>query len=403
MSKKRVKTVWPREVWALFASRLIDGVGYSMVLPFITIFLNEGEGVPMTLVGTILLVAAVANAVGQIIGGELADRLGRKGVMVWSLLIRGFIFFLLTLAIIYPQSITVITILLALSYFFGATFEPANNAMVADIVPAGKRTEAYGLLRVGVNVGWVVGPIIGGIIAAASFAWIMLAAGLVSIVSGIVLVFLVRETKPDVVEERQRFGLRAIWSMDHSFLFFCFMALLMFLMAGQGTSTFSVYASKAGGVSEILIGTMFAVNGLMVVLFQFPIARMEEGMRTTNVVAFGSLIYALGFAMLPFCTDYWTLMISMIVITTGEMITAPLLMKAVADLSPEAERGRYMGVFGLFLSFGWMVAPFIGGILMDVQQAWWQMWFPLAFLGVLAAIGFAVLGTMHTKLDPSKD
>jgi len=145
------------------------------------------------------------------------------------------------------------------------------------------------------------------------------------------------------------------------------------------------------------------VNGLMVVLFQFPIARLEEGMRTTRVIAFGSLVYAVGFGMLIFCFDYWSLLLSMIVITTGEMITAPLLMKAVADLSPEAERGRYMGVFGLFLSFGWTVAPFFGGILMQAQTSWWQMWIPIAFLGVLSAIGFALLGNMRTTPATGKN
>jgi MFS family permease len=400
---RRQKATWPKEVWALFASRLIDGVGYSMVLPFVTIFLNKDMGIGMALVGTILLMAALANAIGNIVGGELADRLGRKNIMIVSLTLRGLVFFLLTLAIIFPQDIAVITLLLALSYFFGATFEPANNAMVADIVPAGRRTEAYGLLRVGVNVGWVIGPIFGGIIAVVSFAWIAMVAGIVSIISGVVLVFLVKETLPATLEKRPRFGVKAIWGMDHSFLFFCFMAFLMFLMAGQGTSTFSVFAEGAGGVSQILIGSMFAVNGLMVVLFQFPIARLEEGMRTTRVIAFGSLVYSVGFGMLIFCFDYWSLMLSMIVITTGEMITAPLLMKAVADLSPEAERGRYMGVFGLFLSFGWTVAPFFGGILMQAQSSWWQMWLPIAFLGVLSSIGFALLGNMRTSPAPGKD
>ena len=113
---------------------MISATGFSIVMPFLSIFLYTQMGVPMTVVGMVFLGTAVAGAVGQIMGGEMADRLGRRPVMWVSMAFRGVIFLLLSIAIANFADLIIVAALLMVSSSMGSLFEPASNAMVADLV-----------------------------------------------------------------------------------------------------------------------------------------------------------------------------------------------------------------------------------------------------------------------------
>ena len=91
----------------------------------------------------------------------------------------------------------------------------------------------------------------------------------------------------------------------------------------------------------------------------------------------------------------------MVVITLGEIITSPSSMNLVANLSPENERGRYMGIFGLFTSTGWSLGPFVGGILYDAfKMEPFLLWGGVAIFAILSAIGyFALRGILSEQSD----
>ena len=178
---------YDRRLWMLFGGRVIAATGFSIVMPFLSIFLYTKMGVPMTIVGMIFLGNALSGAVGQIIGGELADRLGRRPVMWTSMAVRGAVFLLLSLAIAEMVDLRLISALLMVSSFTGSLFEPATNAMVADLVPPGRRLEAYSILRVGQNIGWTLGPLLGGILAMLSYASLFVFTALTSVVVAVII------------------------------------------------------------------------------------------------------------------------------------------------------------------------------------------------------------------------
>jgi len=120
-------------MWVLFWSMLIDGVGYSLIGPYILLFLKQDLGVSMALGGLVLTIAGVIGAAGNMVGGLMADRYGRRGVMVASMLLRCLTFVLLAIIVTYSPDFITIAIVLTLSYLFGGVFQPANNAMVADV------------------------------------------------------------------------------------------------------------------------------------------------------------------------------------------------------------------------------------------------------------------------------
>ena len=354
-----------RRIWVLFTGRMIASTGFSIAVPFLSIYLNQHLGVPMTVVGLIFLFSSGAGAVGQILGGELSDRIGRKKVMIFSMASRSVVFALIALVMMNLGDYWVIGLLIVCSTFLGSFFEPASSAMIADIVPANKRLEAYGLLRVGQNVGWTLGPLLGGLLAIISYSSLFLLTAFSMASVAFIVILLISDSL--CCAKTERFNARDLMAVrkDTVFAAFCLISVLLFLVTAQMSSVYSVYSEKVVGIQVYEVGYLYAINGLMVVLLQFPVARWISRFRMTNAISMGAMLYAVGYFMVAFTSDFFTLAFCMAVISMGEIVVSPASSNLVANMSPENTRGRYMGVYGLFTQFGWSMGPLAGGILMD--------------------------------------
>jgi MFS family permease len=379
-----------RRLWILFGGRVIAATGFSIVMPFLSIFLYTEMGVPMTLVGMIFLGNALSGAVGQIIGGELADRLGRRPVMWTSMALRAAVFLLLSLAIANLVDLWLISVLLMVSSLAGSLFEPATNAMVADLVPPGRRLEAYSILRVGQNVGWTLGPLLGGILAMFSYASLFVFTALTSATVAIIMyAWMLDPRRWDA--QTDRFHPRDLLKIGENrvFLLLCLATIPLMLVLGQMTSTFALFAEDEVGISVAEVGYLYALNGVMVVFLQLPMARYVNRFRMTHVLTAGAVMYAAGYLIVGWASGIWVLAVSMIITTLGENVTSPPSINLVANISPENERGRYMGVSGIFQTFGWSVGPLVGGVLYDTLVTTpMVLWGSIAAISLLSAAGF---------------
>lgn len=391
-----------RRIWILTAGRVISATGYSIVMPFLAIHLNRDLGVSLAQVGLIYLVMAVAGAFGQIIGGEVADRLGRKPVMWASMVSRGLVFAALFATMTLLKDIWPISGLLVVSSLLGSMFEPASNAMVADMVGMGRRMEAYSLLRVGQNIGWTLGPLISGVmIVFLPFSYLFLVAAVTCLSVGAVIVLKVAEPQRSA-SPHVKFRFRDLGAIRHNrmFMVFCLASLPIGIVMGQMSSTFSVFAVQDAGIAEAEVGYLYALNGVMVVALQFPMARMISRHHLPYTLAFGSLLYAVGYLILGFSGALWMLVLSMIITTLGENVISPSSTSLVAKLSPENERGRYMGAFGIFSSFGWSLGPAIGGTLYDsFHTTPLVLWGAVAFIASVSVAGYLRLGRISAAQE----
>ncbi len=394
-------------VWTLFYGRIISSLGFSIVMPFLSIYLHREMGVSMTAVGVVLLISAVVGALGQIAGGELADILGRRKIMVMAMAARCLMFLGLALVISGGADILVITIMISMSSLAGSFFEPATNALIADVVEPRKRLEAYGLLRIGGNVGWTLGPLLGGLLYMISFPFLfIISAAATGTVSVIVFLFVAESIASG--SKRQRLSLRDLGRLkdDHRFLAFCMISIPLFMMFGQMASNYAVFSTDVIGITNAELGYLYAINGLMVVFMQFPISRSINHHRMTGVMAAGSLMYAIGYGIvgltptlgleLPawlFSPGFLFLSICMFIVTVGEMVVSPSSMTMVAKMSPEKERGRYQGMYGLVSNFGFSAGPFFGGLMYDrfIGDPI-IMWLGIGSFGLIAALGYTALG-----------
>jgi len=443
-------TIFPRKILVegdrrllhLFIGRVLGSTGFAVTIPFLGIYLHGERGVPMSAVGGMFFLGALTGASAQILAGEWSDRYGRKIVMVAAQIGRSIVFLLMGLAATRHAPFAVFVALTCGSAFFGRLFEPPSGAMLADLTEGDQRAEAFGVMRVAGNLGFALGPAIGGFLAALSYAALFLVSSGVLLASAIFLAIQVRETRPRerrvgaeagigddlplgaapaaeaaaanvggaipgaagaVVRGRGGIDLRSVIATlrDARFLRHCLSCLFLFTVLGQLMSTFSVYVVEWSGLSKPQLGWIYTVNGLMVVLIQFPIVKIIAPYRVTTGLIVGSVLFSIGYGMMGFVHGFVALALCMAVVTLGEVTSVPGTMSLTANFATEETRGRYMGVYGLFNSFGWSLAPLVGGALLDASNhVAWIPWSAVALLGIFAAIGF---WDLRGRLAPGMD
>jgi MFS family permease len=411
-----------RRLLHLFLGRVLGSTGFAIVIPFLGLYLHGQRGVRMTLVGGIFFVAALAGAVGQVVGGELTDRLGRKVVIVGSQIVRSATFVGFGVAVLVHAPILWFLLLTSFSALAGRAFEPPSGAMVADIATGAARAEYYAVLRIGGNLGWAIGPAIGGFLAALSYPALFLNAAAILLAAALFMAFKVEETRPhriarslEVQESTTllpsstgiaplaRFGFEELAQAlrDATFVRYCVVSLVLFTVMSQLISTLSVYAVQWAGISKLQLGALYTLNGLMVVFLQFPVVRALAPYRMTTALIAGSILYAAGYAMMGIGHHVALLAAAMFVVTLGEIVTTPASMNLVANFSTPELRGRYMGVYGLFNSFGWSTGPLIGGVLLDFAAGRSMLlWAPIGALALVASAGYWDLrGRLSRAMD----
>lgn len=386
---KAFKT-FPPQLWLLCLGALLTSIGNAAVFPFFTVYLNQKLGASMTLVGALLSLNSFLSLFSQTIGGELADRWGRKSTILLGLATGAVVWLWMGTV----RSIVAIIPVLIAAGLIGNLSGPATQSMIADLIPSERRTEAYSLQRIAVNLGFAIGPAIGGFIATRSYVLLFISAAVLVLIVAFIFALFIRETKPEgepilAVDPQNGNGYKAVLK-DRLFMAFCLLSILSMLGYAQIMTTLPVYMKKWHNISEAYFGTLMSINGGMIVLLQFPIARLVEPFNKAISLAVGSLIYAFGFTMVGFSGAFYLFAISMAVITLGELVIAPVSTAFTADLAPEHLRGRYMGVSGLTWGISFALGALVGGAAMDRIDPRF-IWFGSGVLSALAGIGFIVI------------
>ncbi len=358
-----------------------------MVFPFLTLYLHQRLNITMTYVGVILAFWSSSALVGQVVGGSLTDRFGRKRLMVFSLGVNAGVL----VAFGFADSFLLAASVVILAGVVGALFQPARDAMVADLVEPAKRPQAYGLLRVVANLGIAIGPALGGFLASRSYLITFLSNASATFIFFLIALFLMRETKPQSVPAERASdtapgNLLTVLS-DTRFIAFCAGITLTTILAAQMMTVLPIYMKDQFGLGESFYGWVMTTNAGMVVLLQFPITRATERAPRLFLTAAGAMLYALGVFSIAFSSAFPHFILAMVVYTFGEMILIPTATAVTADLAPAELRGRYMGMLGLTWSVGFGIGPIIGGLISE-HIAPVALWPLTATAGLLAAILF---------------
>ncbi len=380
---------FPRHYWILMYGFFIDRVGSALFFPFLALYITDRFQVGMTEVGKIFALYAITSVIGSFIGGALADKLGRKKMSIFGLLVSGLSSLLLGFII----NLNVLYIIVLFIGFFSSIGEPAQTAMVADLLPEDKRNEGYGIWRVIANLAVVIGPAVGGILAARSYMIIFVLDAILSTITAAIVLLYLPETKPEMQADQAQDSIPQTFK-GYLLVFGdkVFMAIVIFTMFStvvymQMNSTLSVFLRDFHNIKLQQFGYLMSMNAAIVVIFQFWVSRKIKRFAPMLTLGIGTFFYMVGFSMYGFTNTYLWFVLAMIIITIGEMIVSPTSQALIALLAPEDKRGRYMALF----SFAWivpsMIGPLAAGIILDNYNPNW-VWYAGGILTLISAIGY---------------
>ena len=366
--------------WTLLFGTFVNRLA-SFVGTFLALYLVRDRGFTPSEAGHVVALWGFGMLASGLVGGTLADAVGRRTTMLLS-------FGLGALTVGAIALVRQPALLAALTFLAGLTnemYRPAMQAAVADVVPPADRTRAWGLIYWAVNLGWTFGLALGGLIATRSFTALFLAdAGTTLLFAGIVARG-VPETRPAEVHAHSPLaGLARVLS-DGPFVVFLVLNLCVLVVFVQFQLAAPV-DMNAHGLGPGTFALLLSLNGLGVVVLQpivGPALARRDGAR---LLAVSAVFVGAGFGLnalagwLPPLPVY---VVGVVLWTVGEVIGFPAGAAIVANLSPLELRGRYQGVFAMSWGVAFAIAPVLGGELLTRIGS-----------GPLWAICFAICATV---------
>lgn len=383
---------FPSNFWTLMAASFIDRLGGALLFPFFALYITYRFNVSMVEVGFIFTIFAVTNVLGSFLGGAMTDRFGRRAMLIYGLVISAgsslVMGFVADINVFYA-----VTVVVGLLSNLGG---PAQQAMIADLLPAAKRTEGFGIWRVVANLAVTFGPAIGGFIASRSYLGLFIIDAITSIIMAVIVFRVIPETKPatpEGVEEDSLMQTMRGYSQvlrDAIYMSFISVTVLVVIVYVQMNTTMPVYLRDVQGIGTVGYGYILSLNAAMVVLFQFWITRRLSGYAPLHIMALGAFLYAVGFGMYGINATVYFYALAMVVITIGEMVIVPVSQAVAVRFAPDHMRGRYLAIFGFSYSIPFAVGPLLAGLVMDNFDPRWVWWGGL-LLGMVGALGYLLL------------
>lgn len=366
----------PRPAWILFGGTFINRFG-AFVMPFLAIYLTR-RGYSPAQAGLAVSVYGGGHIVASMLGGHLADRIGRRYTIALSMFTSAGMMLALSQAREFP-AIVVCTFLVGLT---SELYRPAATALLGDLIPPEQRVAAFGMYRFAVNLGFAAGPATAGFLADRSFFLLFAGDAITSFAYGIVaLLALPHGFRPEKKIEQRGEALRHALR-DRPFLLFLAATLCVTWIEFQIHSTLPLYIQGLG-FSTSKYGALISVNGVLIVLFELGIIAWTQRFAPQPLIALGYLLTGIGFALTGLARTIPALLLTLVIWTLGEMIYAPVTGAFVASLAPERYRGRYMGMWILMWSVGMLLGPYLGTLLYQYNRSW--LWIACALAGVAGA------------------
>ncbi len=393
---------YPPQFWLMASGLLISSAGTSMIWPFLMIYVSEKLRLSLSTVSTLITLNATCGLLASFVAGTVADKLGRKPVMILSLAINGIGYFLLSQATTFLQ----FAILMFVMGAANPLYQVGADAMLADLIGPEKRTNAYAIIRMVNNAGIAIGPAAGGFLADISYSYAFMGAAGGMVIYAILLFLRAQETLARAYHPTQpaaeSMGGYGKVLKDGGFVAFALLMGLGLIAPSMVWTLVAVYAKQNYGLPESLYGWLPTTNALMCVFVQFFVTRFFRRYRSLTVATIGMLTYAVGVGSFALMRSFWGFWASMVVMTFGELILIPTASKYIADLAPVDMRGRYMSFYWFAWGIARAVAPLIGGSLNDNLSPR-SIWIGGLVIGLTSTLGLFILSQRRTVRREEED
>jgi predicted MFS family arabinose efflux permease len=384
---KNAYTGIPTQVWWLAVVMFVNRSG-TMVIPFLTVYLTS-RGYSLADAGLVMGAFGLGSIVGGYIGGRLTDRFGHFYVQFGSLFLNGALF------IVLGQMETLLQYAVCIFFLssLGEAFRPANAAAIAQYSNESNRIRCYALNRLAINLGWSIGPAVGGVLASIDYSYLFWADGITCMASSFLLFAGMSPTTKAKEEKHQlKKSIQTTSAYrDKPFLLGMFYLFLIGLSFFQLFSVLPAYYKTELRLNEASIGWILAMNGLLIAAIEMVLVyKLENRRHTLLYITTGALLMGFSFLFLELGQNITVAVSSMIIITFGEMFLFPFMNNFWVKRSTAANRGEYAALYTMSFAAATVLAPTLATQL-AAAKGFSALWVVDFLLCLLAAIGFYFL------------
>jgi len=373
-----------KEIWFLAFVTFINRAG-TMVLPFLSRYLNEELEFTLENVGIILSFFGLGSLVGHYLGGKLTDKLGFYNVMSRSLFTTGLLF----IALQYVTSFWGFSIAVFFIMSIADMFRPALFVSLKAYSKPENQTRSLALIRLAINLGFVFGPMVGGFLIVKngynSLFWI---DGITCILATLLFITLVKKKDLHTYSEREEALLKDTKFnilQDKPFIIFLGISFLMGMIFMQLFFTMPTYHYKQFGLSEDYTGFLLLLNGVLIVMIEMPLVAWIERKKFSHpkLFFFSSFLMGISFIFLLFDNFWQILILHMFFITLGEMISFPFTNTFAMNRAKKGYEGKYMAWYSISFSFAHILCPILSFTIIE-QFGYKTNWSLTAVYGLAA-------------------
>lgn len=391
----------PAGVHILAVANAVNSLG-SFIWPLMSLLLTDRLGFDKSKAGFFVAMLFLVSAPASLIGGKLADHLGRKKIFLISRTLGALVF----VPCVYLGTSPVLPWLFLLNTFLMSLSWPSLNAMIADLTDREQRPSAYSLMYLGMNVGFAVGPMIAGLLYNFHLPLLYLGDAITTVLSSILAARAVPETLPasehraasSGTEAAERGGLIAallrrpqLLAVSLALLVLSFVyAQYGFCLPLQAKTTFAAAGAK-------MYGLFMSLNGLIVILGTAPLTYLTRNLPAASSLGLGALLYAVGFGMIGLLGGSVPLyLLSTLIWSVGEVVITVNSQAYIANNSPVTHRGRFSAAIQTISGMGRFLGPFVMGRLAD-RRGLGVVWSACFALAGPAAVLFFVQSALATR------
>jgi MFS family permease len=344
----------PPTVRVLIAGALVNRLG-GFIGPYLAIVLRREFHLSPSQLGLLLTCYGAGSLVSVLVGGVVADRLGRRLALMVSLFGGG----ALACAMGFAPSIGVFVPLLVCFGFVADLYRPAASSVIGDLLPPGQRAVGFAGLRTAINLGFAVGMGVGGVLADWSWRAMFVGDGVTTILYGLIVYFFVPETRPAATADAARLETGPSPWRDAVCLQLALASFAFAFAFHTNVTALPLTITVTAGYPAPVYGCLVGLNGLLIVLFEISATDALRRFRRLRVAALGMLLVGVGYGITGFVMHWAWFLLTVVLWTAGEILSAPQKLAFIADWAPAASRGRYLSLIQATWSLAVAVNPIL--------------------------------------------
>lgn len=370
---------------------LVSMIGFGLIIPLLPIYGRE-MGASGVYLGLLTSLFGITRTITSFPGGVLADRVGRKKLIVSGLLVYTAVMFLFGLS-------TELWHLLVLRACQGAASGivwPVAATMVADIVPSKDRGKAMGVFSMMWDSGIAIGPVLGGLLSAAfTIAVPFFVCSVLSLVSAFLILNRVKETHVTQQKSKspseQGLSLHAL-----SLIGVCITGFVVSFAMGLVQPILPLFGNEVLGLNEASVGLIFGAMGVARFIIKPPSGALADNIGRKRVIAMGLALNGIFTVAISASRDFLEIMGLSVARSLGMGMTMPSMNALVTSLTTAEKRGKVMGIFSTSRNLGLVVGPLLGGFTFDAVS----VQTPFYICGIAALLGIVALTLLVTEESP---